>query len=334
MSADMRYNALLVDSAQAGQATRRVVRRELSDLPAGDVLVRVDYSSLNYKDALSASGNRGVTRVYPHVPGIDGAGEVIESAVDEFQPGDGVLFAAAGELGVNAPGGFGRYVRGPASEFVRLPAGMLARESMAYGTAGFTAALSVARLLAAGVKPGQGEVLVTGATGGVGCIAVAILKREGFQVVAATGKPEQQGLLTRLGAARVIQRDQVNDNSGRAMLHAQWAGVVDTVGGNFLATAIRSTLPGGAVTACGNTASPDLPLTVFPFILRGVSLLGIDALLPLKAEREALWYKLAVGWRVKILEELIHEVTLDALEPEIERILRGGQTGRVVVRLA
>lgn len=326
------YKALLIEETAPFRFTRQVVQRSLDDLPTGEVLVRVHYSSLNYKDALSASGNKGVTKAYPHTPGIDAAGVVEASESALYQTGDEILIAAT-EFGVSSPGGFGQYVRVPAAWLIRLPGTLTPRESMAYGTAGFTAALCVDRLQQAGITPQRGEVLVTGATGGVGSIAVGILSREGYQVVAATGKTNQADLLRRLGAAEVIHRDELDDQSKRPLLHARWAGVVDTVGGNFLATAVRATQPDGVITACGNAASPDLPLTVFPFILRGVSLLGIDTSRTPRVDRERLWSKLGQEWKLPELSRLVREVPLETLEEEIERILQGGQTGRVVVNL-
>lgn len=327
------FQALLVEENERGEFTRRVVERSLADLPEGDVLVRVLYSSLNYKDALSAAGNKGVTRRYPHTPGIDAAGVVVESSSSEFRPGEPVL-AATGAFGASAPGGYSQYIRVPADWLVPLPAGLTPRESMIFGTAGFTAGMCVEALQWAGVQPDQGEILVTGASGGVGTIATAILAREGYHVAAATGKPESEALLRRLGAERTLNREAVDDESGRPLLHARWAGVVDTVGGRYLSAAIRATRPGGAVAACGNAASPDLSLTVYPFILRGVRLLGIDATLPTREERSRLWQKLAGPWKLDALDELAREVPLEQLDQEIERILRGGQTGRVIVHLA
>jgi putative YhdH/YhfP family quinone oxidoreductase len=329
------YRALWValDEERAGQVVRRVIDREREDLPAADVLVRVQYSSLNYKDVLSANGNRGVTRTYPHTPGIDAAGTVEESAVSAFQPGDPVLVAAE-EMGANWPGGFAQYIRVPARWLVPLPEGLTPRESMAYGTAGFTAAICVDKLLQAGVRADRGEVLVTGATGGVGTIAVALLAKEGYRVVAATGKLDQAALLRSLGAAEIIHRDAIDDTSGKPLLASRWAGVVDTVGGNFLSSAIRATRPGGVVTACGNAASADLPLTVFPFILRGVSLLGVDATQVEHHQRVRLWEKLGGAWKIAGMERFVREVSLDGLDAEIRSMLRGGQTGRVVVNLA
>ena len=327
------FRALVVEETAPGQFQRRVISRGLEELPEAEVLVRVQFSSLNYKDALSATGNKGVTRRFPHTPGIDLAGVVEASSSPNFQPGDKVIAAAAGETGVSAPGGYGQYVRVPADWLVPLPRRLTLRQSMVYGTAGFTAAMCVDRLQREGILPWRGPVLVTGATGGVGSLAVGILSKEGYAVTAATGKIEHGNMLRALGASEVLPRAELDDGGRPALLHARWAGVVDTVGGSFLAAAIRATQPGGVITCCGNAASPELSLTVFPFILRGVTLAGIDATRPSKAERERLWKKLAGRWKLDSLDALAREVPLAALDEEIERILGGRQTGRVVVKL-
>ncbi len=328
---DVNFRALVVREAEKGVFTRAIEDRRVDELPAGELLIRVSHSSLNYKDALSASGNRGVTRTYPHTPGIDAAGTVIASAVPGFAEGDDVVVIGY-DLGMNMPGGFGQYVRVPADWVVHLPGGLSARESMIYGTAGFTAAMSVWRLLMAGVTPDQGDALVTGATGGVGSVAVALLAQEGFRVVAATGKPERADFLRRLGAADVMDRAAVTDIS-RPMLKTRWAGVVDTVGGDILATALAATHYGGVVTACGLVAGHELNTTVYPFIFRGVSLLGIDSAECAIQFRRELWQKLAYDWKLPQLETLTRTVSLDQLDGEIERILQGKQVGRVVVDL-
>lgn len=325
------FDALWVEEGADGTFRRTIVQRNVDDLPPGDLLIRVHYSSLNYKDALSASGNRGVTRRYPHTPGIDAAGVVVESAVADFRPGDEVVVIGY-DLGMNTPGGFGGYVRVPAQWAVLRPKGLTLYESMVLGTAGFTAAQCVAALLQHGV--GVGEVLVTGATGGVGSIAVALLSKLGMTVVAATGKAEEADYLYDLGAHTVIGRSEVEDASGKPLLRERWAGVVDTVGGAFLATAIRATRYGGAVAACGNVASPALELTVYPFILRGVKLLGIDSVNVPIAERGALWSRLAGEWKLAVLDRLARKVTLSGLNAEIEAILLGQQRGRVVLEHA
>ncbi|NTV47670.1 MAG: YhdH/YhfP family quinone oxidoreductase, partial [Chlorobiales bacterium] len=289
------FKAMVVTELPDNKFVRQISERSVDDLPQGDVLIKVNYSSLNYKDALSATGNKGVTRKYPHTPGIDAAGVVEESASKAFSLGDEVVVTGY-DLGMNTSGGFGQYIRVPAGWVVPRPDGLSLRECMAYGTAGFTAAQCVKKLVDSGLTPDQGEVLVTGSTGGVGSVAVGILAKLGFTVVAVTGKEDQKPFLQYLGATSIMSRAEASDESGRPLLKARWAGVVDTVGGNILSTAIKSTQQHGTITCCGNAASPDLPLTVFPFILRGVALLGVDsANCPMPA-RLKIWEKLATDW--------------------------------------
>lgn len=330
---DLRFRAMVVeenDEAESG-FTRTVQDRNAADLPDGDLLVKVLYSSLNYKDALSATGNRGVTRRYPHTPGIDVAGVVVDSQVDSFAAGDDVIIVGH-DLGMNTPGGFGQYVRVPAAWGVPCPGTLSLRQSMIYGTAGFTAAMCMQQLMAHDVTPGMGPILVTGATGGVGSVAVALLAEQGFEVVAATGKADAERFLRDLGAAEVVSREDVTDRS-RPMLRERWAGVVDTVGGDMLATAIAATKHSGCITCCGLVASPNLEITVFPFILRGVALVGIDSVVCDSVLRANLWGKLANEWRIKQLDSLAREVSLDQLSLEVDRILAGQQQGRILVNL-
>jgi acrylyl-CoA reductase (NADPH) len=327
-----KYKALVVDKTADDQFIRSIKEKKIKDLPLHEVLVRVHYSSLNYKDALSASGNRGVTKRYPHTPGIDAAGIVAASSVAGFQPGDEVI-ASCYDLGMNTPGGFGQYIRVPAAWVLKLPPGLSLLESMIYGTAGFTAAQCVLRLAENQVGPDGGKILVTGATGGVGSMAVAILAGMGYRVSAVTGKPEAADFLRDLGAAEVIAREQAIDTKGRALLREKWAGVVDTVGGEMLATAIKSTRYGGVVTCCGNVAAADLPLTVYPFILRGVSLIGIDSAECPMAVRQRVWQKLAGEWKLAGLNGMATVICLDELDRHIELILAGKAKGRVVVNL-
>lgn len=333
------FKALVVHESPEKTYSRGIEERTLANLPAGDVLVRVKYSSLNYKDALSASGNKGVTRRYPHTPGIDAAGIIEDSGVAEFAPGDEVIVSCY-DLGMNTPGGFGQYIRVPAGWVVRLPRGLSLRESMMIGTAGFTAAQSVATLMSQDVssmsrnvsdKPRK--ILVTGATGGVGSIAVYLLAQEGYHVVAVTGKKKAEQYLIELGAKEVLLRSKAIDTSGKMILKGKWDGVIDSVGGEILATAIKSTKYGGVVTCCGNAASPDLPLNVYPFILRAVCLHGIDSASCSLEIRQKIWQKLANEWKITILDRLCQEISLEKLDKAIDAILAGTLTGRVLVNL-
>lgn len=332
MNKKQKFRALVVRETSPGQFSRDIEERTLADLPAGEVLVRVAYSSLNYKDALSAIGNRGVTRRFPHTPGIDAAGTVVESGDPGYSPGDEVIVSCY-DLGMNTAGGFGQFIRVPAGWVMPLPQGLSFRESMVIGTGGFTGAHSVWRLLDFGVRPEQGKVLVTGASGGVGCFSVAILAREGFRVTAVSGKKSARELLTGLGASEIIGREQATDSSGRLILKGKWAGVVDTVGGEILSTALKSTRYGGAVTCCGNVAGPEFSANVFPFILRGIALLGIDSAECPMDLRLMLWKKLAAEWKINGLERITTEISLEELDTAIARILGGEIQGRVVVRL-
>lgn len=328
------YRALRV-TLEGDEARRAVTQVPFDTLPDHDVTVRVRYSALNYKDALSASGNRGVTRTYPHTPGIDAAGEVVASRDPRYAPGDAVLCTGF-DLGMNTPGGFAEYVRVPGEWLVPLPGGMDAREAMALGTAAFTAAVALERLASVGAGPELGPFVVTGASGGVGSMAVALLARAGFEVVASSGKPEAEGLLRALGAARRIPREELASGAQRPMLRAVYGGGVDTVGGATLATLVKSTAVGGAVAACGLVGGAEVPLTVFPFILRGVALLGVDTEHTPRAARLATWTRLAGPWRLReelALPGMVREVALEDLDGPIEEILAGRVTGRVVVRL-
>ena len=325
------FKALIVEETGKDQFVRNIKNKSISDLPAGDVLIRVAYSSLNYKDALSAIGNRGVTRKYPHTPGIDAAGTVEACDSGAFNIGDNVIVTSY-DLGMNTSGGFGQMIRVPVEWVVPLPQNLSLKESMIYGTAGFTAGMSVYALTHT-VKPEDGEVLVTGATGGVGSIAVAILNRLSYKVVAVSGKAGAADFLLDLGAARIIGRDYLEDKPNRPLLKGTWAGVVDTVGGGPLVTAIKSTQPWGTITTCGMVASPDLNMTVFPFILRGVRLIGIDSQNCPMQHRRRVWERLATDWKTDQLETICHEVPLVNLSPNIDKILKGGLTGRTVVKL-
>ena len=326
------FQALVVTETEDKRYQRQITNRQVDDLPPGDVLVQVHYSSLNYKDALSASGNKGVTRRYPHTPGIDAAGVVAESTHDAFKPGDAVIVTSY-DLGMNTDGGFGQYIRVPAGWVVPLPKGLTLKEAMCYGTAGFTAALSVFQLTEHGVLPEHGEVLVSGATGGVGGIAVAILSKLGYTVAAVNGRVDESDYLKKIGAQRVISIEEATDTSGRPLLKSLWAGSIDTVGGDILATSIKSVNPHGAVTSCGNVASPDLPINVFPFILRGITLVGIDSQNCPMPHRLKTWEKLADAWKIPMMEAVVEEIGLADLDRSIDRMLQGKHKGRSVVNM-
>lgn len=323
------YRALWV--TEEPQFQQKVVERNLDDLPAGEVLVRVHYSSLNYKDALSATGNKAVTKSYPHTPGIDAAGVVEHSEVEGFAPGDEVIVTGY-DLGMDTHGGLAEYIRVPASWLIKRPSGLSLREAMILGTAGFTAGLCVYKLLRAGLQTSDGDVLVTGATGGVGSVAVKLLSQLGYRVVAATGKAEQAAFLQQLGAAEVIDRQELSQGTERPMLKPRWAGAVDTVGGDILFNVVKSLNYGGSVACCGLTAGTDYAGNVFPFILRGVNLLGVDSVeLPLVA-KASMWDMLSLQWKMD-LEQLVEEISLEQTPQAIVQILAGQQKGRVLVNM-
>lgn len=330
MNETIKFKALIVEKTDAGEFVRIIKDRYLDDLPPGELVVRVNYSSLNYKDALSATGHPGVTRQFPHTPGIDAAGDVLSCENGAFAVGDKVVITGY-DLGMETDGGWGELIRIPSSWAVRLPDGLTEKEAMSLGTAGFTAALSVLKLVRAGVKPMDGDILVTGATGGVGSIAVAILARAGYRVVAATGKSSDEPFLRNLGATEIISRDLVTAGPEKPMMKERWAGCVDVVGGDTLAAAVKSTRYGGVVTCCGLVGSTELPLNVFPFILRGVSLIGIDSVNCPIDTRLQVWEKLAGEWKPEQLNDVVTEVSLEGLEEKIQAILHGRLRGRVLV---
>ena len=327
------FRAMVVSEKADKQFVREITQKSIDELPEGQVLIKVLYSSLNYKDALSATGNKGVTRKYPHTPGVDAAGIVEESSSADFQPGDEVIVTGY-DLGMNTSGGYGEYIRIPADWIVRRPETLTLRESMMYGTAGFTGALSVFKLTGNGVTPDQGEILLSGGPGGVGSIALSILAKSGYDVVAVNGVVDETEYLMSIGAKRVISIDEATDTSGRPLLKTLWAGGVDTVGGDILATTIKSVKYGGTVTCCGNAASHDLPLNVYPFILRGVSLLGIDSVNCPVDIRTQVWNRIATDWKIEHLDKITSEISLGEVNQKIDVILQGKHRGRAVVDLS
>jgi putative YhdH/YhfP family quinone oxidoreductase len=305
---------------------------DAADLPSGEVEVRIGWSSVNYKDALATIASGKVARISPLIPGIDLAGEVIAS-VDPTIPVGSQIIAHGYELGVARHGGFAEYTRVPAGWVVPLPRGLTSREAMAIGTAGFTAALSVARLEAHGLSPADGPILVTGASGGVGRTAAAILVERGYEVWAATGKAEVHHELTALGVTGILSREEVTSESPRPLESERWAAAVDGVGAATLPYILRTLRWGGAVAASGNTSGAPFATTVFPFILRGVALLGIDSAQVPIADRRRLWDRIADDLRPRGLGGALTEVDLEGLEPALDSILAGQANGRWLVRI-
>lgn len=326
------FKAIVVTENAERKYVSTVTQRNLEDLPEGEVLINVHYSTLNFKDALSSNGNKGVTRNYPHTPGIDASGIVVESTDANFSVGQEVLVTSY-DLGMNTSGALAEYIRVPAKWVIALPTGLSLSEAMILGTAGLTAGLCIDALLKNGLSPEKGKVLVTGSTGGVGILSVAILAKLGFEVVAVTGKPEAADLLKSLGATEIVSRESLNDTSGRPMLKSLYAGAVDTVGGNILATILKSLHYGGAVAACGLVASPDLPTSVFPFILRGNALLGIDSAECPMSKRLEIWQHLASDWKLDNLNLISHEIGLEEVPAKLELMLQGKAFGKSLVRI-
>ena len=326
----MQFKAFRVEKTDAG-FERSVITRSVDDLPAGELLVEVKYSSLNFKDGLSATGNPGVTRNFPHTPGIDVSGVVLASDHADFAVGDEII-AIGFDLGMGTSGGFAERVRIPASWAVKMPKGLTMHSSMVIGTAGFTAAECVQKLERAGMTPASGPVLVTGATGGVGSVAVKLLAQLGYEVAAVTGKADQHDFLRSLGASEILSREDANAGSDKPMLAERWAGVVDTVGGDILFNGVKSLRYGCSLAACGLVAAPVFSASVLPFILRHVNLLGIDSVqLPIE-EKAEIWQRLGSDWLMD-LSDLEEVLTLDSLSDAIDRILAGQMVGRGVVHL-
>lgn len=329
---DQSFRAILVKENPDSHFDVMLGQRFISELPDNDILIRVFYSGLNYKDALSASGNKGITRKYPHTPGIDAAGVVVDSRVPEFTKGDEVIVTGY-DLGMNTSGGLAEYISVPASWVVRRPENITLEEAMIIGTSGFTAASGIYEFLLHGVQPESGEVLVTGATGAVGSMAVAMLAKAGYHVVAVSGKTEAAQWLTQLGAEKVITREEAIDTTGKPLLPGKWAAVLDTVGGNLLSTAVRSTKERGIITNCGMILSNELNVSVFPFILRAVRLIGIaSAETPMKRRLE-IWDLIRTKLKPENLSQISRAVSLEQVPEELKLMLAGKQQGKVIVNL-
>ncbi|WP_054940116.1 acryloyl-CoA reductase [Paenibacillus ihuae] len=326
------FQALVVDKTDTFSVEVKPVAME--ELPAGEVLIKVSYSSVNYKDGLASIPNGNIVRNYPFIPGIDLSGVVISSADSRFEAGQSVIATSYG-IGVSHFGGFSEYARIPADWVLPLPDGLSLREAMIYGTAGFTAALSIQALEDHGAAPDKGKVLVTGATGGVGGAAVAMLAKLGYQVTASTGRTDEAGYLQVLGAEEVISREDVGSGALKPLDKQLWQAAVDSVGGSPLAAVLSKITYGGAVAASGLTAGTAVQTTVLPFILRGVSLLGIDSVSCPAGRRKDIWQRMATDLKPEVLEALVdREITLDGLPAALEDILNSNIRGRVLVRLS
>ena len=329
---DQSFRAILVNETSDKNFDIRVSQRYISELPDNDILIRVFYSGLNYKDALSASGNKGITRKYPHTPGIDAAGVIVDSRVPEFKKGEEVIVTGY-DLGMNTSGGLAEYICVPASWVVRRPEKLSLEEAMIIGTSGFTAASGIYEFIKHGVQPESGEVLITGATGAVGSMAIAMLSKSGYHVVAVSGKPDAAEWLKQLGAERIISRDEAIEPTGKPLLPGKWAAVLDTVGGNMLSTAIRSTKERGIVANCGMIVSNELNVSVFPFILRAVRLIGIaSAETPMKRRLE-IWDLIQSELKPTLLPLISRTISLEQVPAELQLMLKGKQQGKVIVSL-
>lgn len=329
----MPFRALRVTESPAGKFERRIESIQIEDLPPGELLIKVSYSSLNYKDALSATGNKGITKKYPHTPGIDAAGVVELSRNAGFAVNDEVLITGH-DLGMNTSGGFAEYIRVPAEWVVKKPHEISFQEAMAVGTAGLTAAYALHKMELLNQLPSNGPIVVTGATGGVGSVAVAILAKAGYNVIAITGKKNAKEYLEHLGAAQIEPREFVDDRSGKLLLKPKWAGAIDTVGGNTLHTLLKGCMHDGCVVSTGLVGSEKLDATVFPFILNGVNLLGIGSAETTAATKLMLWSKLMNGWNIKDkLTAIAKEISLDEVNTYIDSILEGKVMGRIVVKI-
>ncbi len=327
-----KFKAFVVEEIAPKNFVRSIKEKTIDELPDGDILINVKYSALNYKDALSASGHKGISKFYPHTPGIDASGIVVESKSHNFKVGDKVLVTGY-DLGMNTSGGFQQFIRVPSDWVVKLPDRLTLREAMVYGTAGFTAGVSIYELQKHNILPEKHTVLVTGATGGVGCLAVGMLTKIGYKVIASTGKKNQYEFLKRLGAYEILDREDVRDKTGKPLLSGRWDGAIDTVGGLTLSTVIRATKHRGAVCSLGLVESDRLETTVYPFILRGITVIGIDSAERPMDYRLNIWNKINNDWKLDDYEFLVKEVGLEQLSDEIDIILKGGQTGKVIINL-
>ncbi|UOQ92503.1 acryloyl-CoA reductase [Halobacillus shinanisalinarum] len=327
------FKAYYIDQMENGKTNAEIKTISTRELPASDVLIQVHYSSVNYKDGMVSSPGNPMVKGYPIIPGIDLAGIVAESKDDRFHEGDAVI-ATSYEIGVSHHGGYSEYASVPGDWVVPLPDGITLEESMIYGTAGFTAALSVHKLEKNGLTPGDGSVLVTGATGGVGSMAVAMLAKRGYEVEASTGSKEHKNYLLDLGAARVLSREEVYDGKVRSLGKQRWIAAVDPVGGEPLASLLTQLKYNGAAAVSGLTAGTDVPTQVYPFILRGINLLGVDSVYCPMNTRKEIWSRLADDLKTTdAFEKIKVEISLDQVPETLTSILKGKTRGRTIVKL-
>ena len=323
----MDYKALIT-SEDNKTFINSIEKKNIDDLPDNDTLVKVKFSSLNYKDALSASGNKGVTRNYPHTPGIDAAGVIEKTSGNRFKEGDEVIVTGY-DMGMNTFGGFGEYIKVPQEWIIKKPDNLSLSESMAFGTAGLTAGLCLRKLLAHGLKPEDGNVFVSGVTGGVGIISLMLFNKLGFNVTAITGKLDQEDFLKSIGADQVIDRNTLDSDLISPLQKPIYSGGIDAVGGKILANLICSTSQRAAIACCGMVGGLSLDTSIFPFILRGLSLFGVDSAESLIEVKEEVWSNFSSVWKLESIDENIKDISLEELPNEIEKILKGKQIGRV-----
>ncbi|MBU2862601.1 YhdH/YhfP family quinone oxidoreductase [Reinekea forsetii] len=311
---------------------RRIETLTLEDLPDHEVLIQVHYSGLNYKDALSANGHTGITRHYPHTPGIDASGIVLSDTSETFEPGEAVVVIGF-DLGMNTHGGLSEYIRVPKDWVVRLPKGISLSDAMRIGTAGLTAGYCVEKLLQNGLSGKQANLLVTGATGGVGSLAIHLLSTLGYQVTASSGKPEQSEWLKQIGAQKVIDRNDLSCAKPKALLPESFDAAIDTVGQDTLVNILKSLKFGGSVAACGIVGGTSIPLDIYPFILRHVNLLGVASATATLADRTRVFAKFASHWRLSLLTDLCEEIKLEDVSARIDSMLSGNISRRALVKL-
>jgi len=322
------FKALLI-TQRDGTFASEVKDIDIQELPKNDLLIKVSYSSLNYKDALSASGNKGVTKKFPHVPGIDAAGIIVQSNSEDFKEGDQVIVTGF-DMGMNTWGGFGQYISVPAAWAIALPAGLTLREAMIFGTAGLTAGLSIDKIVSAGIT--SGNVVISGATGGVGSMATAIMAELGFEVTAISGKNEDEFLKSVLGAKHIFDRAEfVERYNSKHLSQADFNAGIDNVGGPILSGILKSLRQNGIATCCGNVASADLNTSVFPFILRGVTLCGIDSAQADIDWRKKVWNALSTNWKPSYLQEMAEEIGVNQLDGKLTSMLQGKAKGRYIL---